>query len=277
MPSAPHSHFWPDGGVGGAAQLDHVDGDRAGALGAVEDHRHAGVGERGGRELAGAPVHVRAGDERWCAGRPRRRARANGTARISAPRSRAAISGPIRPGCSVVGGDDLVARADVHPREHLADSLARRGGERDLVDARSRAAPRSPPAARPAARSGARSERSSRPVLDLRRELARDGLLRRPRHRPVGARVEVRDALEDRELRAQRGRGPRPRRIGTERPVAALRDPGRVQAPLLQSRNTFRAVAYSQREQVQRAAARFPPSSGSSAPADGPGRAPVRA
>ena len=99
MPSAPHSHFWPGRGVGGAAELDHVDGDRAGALRAVEDHRHADLGQRGGRDLARAPVHVRARD-RGRAARPRRRARANGTARISAPRSRAAISGPISPGCS---------------------------------------------------------------------------------------------------------------------------------------------------------------------------------
>src|SRR3954453_6332302 len=74
---------------------------------------------------------------------------ANGTARMVAPRSRAPIGGRSGPGgpparggrdqradqagVLLVGGDDLVARPEVHPREHLADALARRGGERQVM------------------------------------------------------------------------------------------------------------------------------------------------
>ena len=56
------------GGVGGAAQRVDVDRHGAGALRAVEHDRHVELGQRGGRELAGDPRDVRAGDERGARG-----------------------------------------------------------------------------------------------------------------------------------------------------------------------------------------------------------------
>ena len=99
VPSAPHSHFWPDRRVRGAAELHDVDGDRAHALRAVEDHRHPDLGERGRRDLAVRQFTCEQATS-VVRGPTASASSANGTARIAAPRSRAAISGPIRPGCS---------------------------------------------------------------------------------------------------------------------------------------------------------------------------------
>ena len=107
-------------------------------------------------------------------------------------------------GVLLVGGHDLVARAEVHARPSRRRSprwsrwSARRRRRRSPAPARSRRA------ARPAARSGAGSAASPGP-----RELGVELLARRSHggggQRPVGARVEVGDRLEDRELGAQGG------------------------------------------------------------------------
>ena len=84
--------------------------------------------------------------------------------------------------------------------------LAGRGGQRHVVD---RAADQLGVAGAELVeqREPALEVRERAALLDLGGDLARDRFLGRARDRPVGARVEVRDALEDRELGAQRGQG----------------------------------------------------------------------
>ena len=113
---------------------------------------------------------------------------------------------PDQAGVLLVGGDDLVARPDVHPRQHLPEPLAGGGGQRDVVGAA--AEQLGVARAQLGLELEAPLEVGVRAALvHLRADLPRDGLLRRPRDRPVRAGVEVRDALEDRELSAQRVNG----------------------------------------------------------------------
>ena len=80
-------------------------------------------GELGGRQRAGHPAHVRAGDELSSAGRPRRRARrtARRARRRRAARA-ASTSGPSRPGCSSAAvrtsspGPEVQPGQDAHRR-----------------------------------------------------------------------------------------------------------------------------------------------------------------
>ena len=134
MPSAPHSHFWPDRGVRGAAELDDVDRDRARALRAVEDHRH--VDARRAR-----PARSRRVCQLTCeqatsvvlrpdrVGEVGERHRADLRAALARRDQR-----PDQARVLLVGGDDLVAGPDVEPGQHLADPLARRRRERDVGD-----------------------------------------------------------------------------------------------------------------------------------------------
>ena len=193
----------PGGRIGGGAEGGDVDRDRARALRAVEDHRHVDVRERGRSELARDPGHVRDRDER------RRGADGVGDVRDRhrADRDTAATGRdqrPDQPGMLAVGRDDLVARPEVHPGEHRADALAGGCRQRHVAGRRAEHArvqlaqtfllldpcfemPVHPPMGR------LLLER-----LPRRREGGRG-------HRSVGARVQVGEALEDREGRAQRG------------------------------------------------------------------------
>ena len=105
-----------------------------------------------------------------------------------------------------VGGEDLVARPEVEPRQHLADALARRGRERDVGDVGTQhlgvAA-----AQRVLELEAALEVRVAAAVLELAGQLLRRGLLRGAGDRPGAARVEVRHAREDRVLVAQRVKG----------------------------------------------------------------------
>ena len=186
------------GGVGHAAERLDVDRHGAGALRAVEDHRDGHRGQLLRRELARDPVHVRGGHER--------RGRADGVGELGErhrTHGRAAVArGDQRaeqPWVLVVGGDDLVARADVHPGQDAAEPVARARRDRDVVllgadqgrVARAQVVRERVPAL---------EVRPQAALADRRVELPPRQLDGGAGDRPVRARVEVRDPFEDGEL-----------------------------------------------------------------------------
>ena len=152
------------------------------------------------------PGDVAGGHELRVRGRTASASSANGTTRRSNPhRSRGRASGASRPGCSA----SLVRTSSPGPRSSARqDGVHAVGGgvgERELV--RVAAEPARDPVAQASAR--ARHDRSKkrlppRPSSSCERSI-RGRLDRAPRDRPVGARVQVGQPLEDRELGAQGG------------------------------------------------------------------------
>ena len=146
----PAQPLLPGAGVGVAAERAHVDGDRADALRAVEQHRHVDLGELGGRERAAHPADVRAGDE--ARARPDRlgdlaRAALRGS---TTPRSsRAARERAEQAGVLLVAREDLIAGAEREAADHLRHALARARRQRDVGRRRRRAPARRRRAAAP--------------------------------------------------------------------------------------------------------------------------------
>ena len=219
------------GGVGGAVQRGHVERDRAGALGAVEHHRHVDLGERRRGDLAADPGDVRAGDEPGPRARPRRRRRAaRPSARPRRGRARP-CSGPSRPGCSwsevtisSPGPRSIPARTVPMPSlvPVASATSAGVGAEHARVGLAQ------------AAVVGLAGLEVGRPAaageLVLERRAGRVG--RRRRHRPVRARVEIRERLQDGELGAEGGGVHAARGQATGRRRArALSPAGRTAAP----------------------------------------------
>ena len=107
----------------------------------------------------------------------------------------------------LVGGQDLVAGAEIEPGDHGVDAVGRRAGQRDLGRLAAERARRTP--ARACAASPMSASKYGRPhrpdsaSASIRRWTASAG---GARHRTLGAGVEVREPLEHRELGAEGGR-----------------------------------------------------------------------
>jgi hypothetical protein len=101
-------------------------------LRAVEDDGHAGLGQGRGRDAPADPAHVGDGDQHRA-----RPDRVGHVAERHHPDGRAARAGvderADQAGVLLVGGDHLVARAEVEPGEHAAEAVGRRRGERHLL------------------------------------------------------------------------------------------------------------------------------------------------
>ena len=190
--------------VGGGADRRDVHLDRADPLRTVVDDRHV---ERGQlvhrRHLAVHPADVR---ERH---QPRPRPDgASGLGQRHLPHVDAAVArGAQRaeqPRVLGVAGHDLVAAAEFEPGDHLPDPLAGPGRDRDV---RGRHVTEQPCVAAAQLRQHLRlalERRDETALGQLAFEFRTSRLDRDPRQRPIRPRVEVRGALEDGEVGAQR-------------------------------------------------------------------------
>ena len=184
------------GGVERAAERAGVDGDRARALRAVEQHGHVDLGEGGRRRGAREPADVRAGDQLGVGsdrvGQVGERHLAHAYAAAGGGGERAVEAGVL-----LVAGEDLVAAAEVERGEDAHDALARRGRQRDVGG-------RGGDALRVC---GAQAVEQLVVVLEVRAagtavrdepvELAAGRVDRHARNRAARARVQVREAVED--------------------------------------------------------------------------------
>ena len=207
MPSAPHSHFWPDGGVGGAVQ--RAARRRGTAPAPCAPSSTTGTSTSASSAGATSP-ETQPTCEHATSVVVARTAFAELAERHEPDLDAAVARGlqrPDQPGVLAVGGHDLVAGPEVQPGQHRPDPLARRGVQRDVGDASeqharvqrpqlgqrrarlqcapnlpSRPPPRASRAARTAAAAAARPSRRS----DTRRARGR-GTRRAGRRDPCGA------------------------------------------------------------------------------------------
>ena len=185
----------------------HVDRHRAERLGGVEQQRHPGGDQRGNvGDLAADPRHVRAGYE------PRRARDLAGELGEGddADLDPVAPAGPPerreQAGMLLVGGDDLVAGAQIETPDHGVDAVGRRARQRDLGRVTAERVG--------VAGAGLGGERHQlfevRPpaaaAIGLGLDPATDRVRGGARNRAFGSGVQVREPLEHRELGAEGGR-----------------------------------------------------------------------
>jgi hypothetical protein len=124
------------------------------------------------------------------------------------PHRRAALAGgdqrPDEAGVLGVRGHDLVAGAELHPRDHPPEPLAGRRLEREVGGIAAEHLRVQRPQLALDGEAGV-EVRAMAPVRELRLERLARGPHRRRRHRPVRPRVQECDALEDGELGAEGG------------------------------------------------------------------------
>ena len=182
----------------------HVDGYRARALRAVEDHRHVQVRQRRGRDAAAHPAHVAA----------RNRARAGGDLVGDPLQRHFAHAHPVQLArCDqrsqqarvlLVAGEDLVALAQIQPADRHGEALARARRQRHI--ARVAAQCGGVLATQLAGELAAPLEvRPRTPLLGGALQLGCGRLRCLGRERTVGAGIQLSERPQDRELGAQRG------------------------------------------------------------------------
>ena len=160
----------------------------------------------------------------------------NGAVRITMPRwSRAAISAPRSPGCSSGAVSTSSPGLKVEAGQQPADAVARRGRDRDVGGVSSEqpgvGAAKAVDVRREALVVGARTALAGGDLPGVARRLSGGG-----GDRSAGARVQVREPLEDREPGAQRGdvhsssvtspRAPQAERVSGRRRATARRRRG---------------------------------------------------
>ena len=203
VPSAPHSHFWPAAAYAPQPSAATSSGTAPAPWAPSRITGTPTSASSAGRDLARHPAHVRAGDERGrrAHGLGQRGERHQAHVRPAVARR---LQRPDQAGVLLVGGHDLVARAEVHPGHDGADPLAGGGGQRDVGDVAAQH-PRVAGAQRVLQLEAPQEVRRGPALVELGLEL----LARRSHggggQRPVRARVEVGDRLEDGELGAQGG------------------------------------------------------------------------
>lgn len=187
--------------VGGTAQSAKLDRYRADPLGSIEQHGNIQLGQGRGSEAAAEPAHVRTGDQGCVGGHPvgqlAQRYGANGDAEMVAR----GLQRPHEAGMLLVAGEDLLASGQPQPGDDRAHSLAGAGRERDIarVGSQGLRVERAQPVAQLAP---ALKMRLPAAVALLAVELLVGGGHRAVGQRPVGPRVQVGEAIEDRILRA---------------------------------------------------------------------------